>query len=96
MPVRTVTKKGEQLLIGSRDGLFFIDESAKIFKSFKTPKLRSNMIMSSCEYQGTYYVGTYGGGMYIFDPSTLEINDFDNSDALPFLRGQIFCIKSDP
>lgn len=96
MPVRTVTKKGEQLLIGSRDGLFFIDESAKIFKSFKTPKLRSNMIMSSCEYQGKYYVGTYGGGMYIFDPSTLEINDFDNSDALPFLRGQIFCIKSDP
>ena len=95
MPVRTVTKHGDELLIGSRDGLFFINEKRNIFKSFKSPELRSNMIMSSCEYQGKYYIGTYGGGMYILDPITLTISDFNNTDNLPFLKGQIFCIKPD-
>ena len=95
MPVRTVTKHGNDLLIGSRDGLFFINEKKNIFKSFKSPELRSNMIMSSCEYQGKYYIGTYGGGMYVLDPITLTISDFNNTDNLPFLKGQIFCIKSD-
>ncbi len=95
MPVRTIAKKGSELLVGSRDGLFFIDEKNRRFKSFKIPELRSNMIMSSCEFQGKYYVGTYGGGLYVLDPVTLTLSDFNDEEPLPFLRGQIFCIKPD-
>ena len=63
MPVRTIAFHGEEKLIGSRDGLYFINQGKKIFQSFH--RLRANMIISSCYFEGKYYIGTYGGGMYV-------------------------------
>lgn len=95
MPVRTIAINNNERLIGSRDGLFYINEANGRFKSFKSPELRSSMIMCSLYYRGQYYVGTYGGGMYIFDPKALTIHDFEPNIPQPFLKGQIFCIKED-
>ncbi len=95
MPVRTISINSSERLIGSRDGLFYIDEKTHRFKSFKTPELRSGMIMCSLYQYGKYYIGTYDGGMYIFDPSTLSIRDFEPGEPQPFEKGQIFCIKAD-
>ena len=36
-------------------------------------------------FQGKYYIGTYGGGMYILDSSTLTIRDFEPSES-PFVK----------
>lgn len=95
MPVRTIAINENEKLIGSRDGLFYIDERNKRFKSFQTPQLRSCMIICSYAFQGEYYIGTYGGGMYVFNPATLAIRDFESEDPIPFSKGHIFCIKSD-
>lgn len=95
MPVRTIASNEQEKLIGSRDGLFYIDEKKHRFKSFKSPQLRSSMVMCSYAFRGKYYIGTYGGGMYVFDPVTLSIHDFDSSESIPFEKGQIFCVKSD-
>lgn len=95
MPVRSVAITKHEKLIGSRDGLFYIDESKHRFKNFKTPELRSSMIFCIYKFQDKYYIGTYGGGMYIFDPADLTIRDFKPNEPQPFMRGQIFCIKSD-
>lgn len=96
MPVRSIAITEHEKLIGSRDGLFYIDESGHRFKNFKTPELRSSMIFCIYRFHDKYYIGTYGGGMYIFDPSDLTIRDFEPDEPQPFMRGQIFCIKSDP
>jgi ligand-binding sensor domain-containing protein/AraC-like DNA-binding protein len=93
MPVRTIAFHGEEKLIGSRDGLYFINQGKKIFQSFH--RLRANMIISSCYFEGKYYIGTYGGGMYVFNPETLELSDFDPNTRNPFLSGHIFCIRAD-
>lgn len=95
MPVRAVAIEEHEKLIGSRDGLFYIDEEKHRFKSFKVPQLRSNMIFCCLHYQDEYYVGTYGGGMYVFNPKTLTIRDFEPSGIMPFSKGHIFCIKQD-
>ena len=95
MPVRTITFRGSEKLIGSRDGLYFIDEQRGRYAGFSAPQLRSSMIICSYAFQGKYYVGTYGGGMYVLDPVTLTISDFEPRVAQPFVKGQIFCIKSD-
>lgn len=95
MPIRALAIRGQEKLIGSRDGLFYIDEGNHRFKSFKTPELRSNMIFCCLYYQGEYYIGTYGGGMYILNPRTLAIRDFDSSGTMPFSKGHIFCLKED-
>lgn len=95
MPVRTITFRGSEKLIGSRDGLYFIDEQRGRYASFSAPQLRSSMIICSYAFQGKYYVGTYGGGMYVLDPATLSIRDFEPRVIQPFVKGQIFSIKSD-
>lgn len=95
MPVRTITFRGSEKLIGSRDGLYFIDEQRGRYASFSAPQLRSSMIICSYAFQGKYYIGTYGGGMYVLDPATLSIRDFEPHVTQPFVKGQIFCIKSD-
>lgn len=95
MAVRTIAFHGEQKLIGSRDGFVFIDEADGRFQSFKTPRLRASIIVSSCYFQGEYYIGTYGGGMYVLNPVTLELRDFCSNVSDPFLHGHIFSIRPD-
>ena len=95
MPVRTITFRGSEKLIGSRDGLYFIDEQRGRYAGFSAPQLRSSMIICSYAFQGKYYIGTYGGGMYIFNPADLTIHDFEPNEPQPFMRGQIFSIKAD-
>lgn len=95
MPIRAVSIRGYEKLIGSRDGLFYIDEQHKRFKSFRTSQMRSSMVFCIRFYQGEYYVGTYGGGMYILNPSTLVLRDFVPDEAVPFQKGHVFCIEED-
>lgn len=96
MPIRALSINGHEKLIGSRDGLFYIDEERNRYKSFQSPEIRSNMIFCILFYEGEYYVGTYGGGMYIFNPDRLTIRDFaPESELYPFVKGHIFCIKQD-
>lgn len=95
IPVRTVAFHGNQRLIGSRDGFVFIDEAAGQFKVFKASQLRAGIILSSCYFEGNFYIGTYGGGMYVLNPHTLELEDFNPGDSYPFRSGHIFCIRPD-
>ncbi len=53
------------------------------------------MIFSCLYYQNEYYIGTYGGGMYVFNPVTLTLRDFAPDEGMPFSKGHIFCIKQD-
>ena len=53
------------------------------------------MIFSCLYYQNEYYIGTYGGGMYVLNPATLTLRDFEPDGGMPFSRGHIFCIKQD-
>ncbi|MDR0939488.1 MAG: helix-turn-helix domain-containing protein [Mediterranea sp.] len=95
VPVRSVAISGSERLIGSRDGLFYVDEATGVFRNLNSPRLRSSMIFCIYPFAGQYYIGTYGGGMYVFDPTRLAIGDFDATLAQPFLHGQVFCIRAD-
>ena len=94
MAVRSISLNGDEMLVGLRDGLFYLDKGRGLFKAFHTPELRSNIIFCSLYHKGKYYVGTYGGGMYVFDPKTQNISEFDQTD-LTFSKGTINCIKED-
>ena len=95
MSVRSVSIQGSQKLIGSREGFMFIDESRNIVKRFRTPQLRADIVLSVLFHEGLYHIGTYGGGMYVFDPASLSVRDFDSSGEMPFSKGQISSIKED-
>lgn len=95
IPVRTVYIGKNDKLIGSRNGLFYIDEDAGEVLLYNSNKLRSNIIMCTYAFQDKIYIGTYGGGMYIFDPKTKEVKDFAPEQRIPFRHGDVFCINSD-
>ena len=95
LTVRTIELQDGEKLIGSRDGLFYLDEKRNLFRSFKSPELRSNMIMCTYTFYGNYYIGTYGGGMYVLDPLTMKLRDFDIHEPFPFIKGSIFGINAD-
>lgn len=96
MAVRALSISGSKKLIGTRDGLFFIDEEKQAVRSFKSPQMRSNMVFCIRFYRGRYYIGTYGGGMYVLDPASLRLDDFSTDFSLPFYRGHVFCLAESP
>lgn len=91
--IRSIEVGQTDKLVGTRDGLFYIDEQRGIFRRWAVPQLRSQLVMCSYAFQGKYYIGTMGGGMYVFDPLTVSLTDF--AQEPPFVDGQVFCITSD-
>lgn len=96
MQVRSFLLHDNKKLIGTRDGLFYIDEGGRQFKSFLMPALRANLILSIGYYNDEYYIGTYGGGLSILDPATLAIRDFAESTSPTFRNGHIFSLEPGP
>lgn len=92
--VRAVAIDGPRKLIGTREGLFYIDEATGRTASFRMPRIRSNIIFSIRKIRERYYVGTYNGGMYVFDPVTMQLTDFEPSESV-FRTGSIFQIVED-
>ena len=88
LSIRSFVNKGQEKVIGSRDGLFYINEATGVVKSFVKPVLTSDLILTICFYQGEYYIGTYGGGMMVLNPETLSLTEL-------FQKGHIFCVKPD-
>lgn len=94
--VRSICIRGDEMLIGMRDGLSYIDRARRRSCTFDRAALRMGMVFDILPYRGEYLVGTYGGGLHIFNPRDLTLRDFDSSEALPFVKGQIFCLTPDP
>lgn len=93
--VRSFLVHGKEKLVGTRNGLYYVNEETRSSKLFRMPELRSNLIFSLLYYRGKFYVGTYGGGLSILDAQTLEVTDFKGSSDITFLNGHIFCLKQD-
>lgn len=95
LTVRSFYINGKEKFIGTRDGLYYINEATKHVKLFRIPELRSNLILSITCYKGEYYIGTYGGGLSVIDPQTLQVKSFNINTDDVFRNGHIFCMKHD-
>lgn len=93
--VRTIYIGEHEKLIGSRNGLYYIDENDGTVLLYNSNRLRSNIITCTYAFQNKIYIGTYGGGMYVFDLKTRKIDDFASDQSIPFKHGDVFCITSD-
>lgn len=95
IPVRSIYIGFEKKLIGSRNGLYCIDEQKQSVVRFGTPSLRSNIILTCYAFLGKVYIGTYGGGMYVFELDSGKILDFDADGSEAFRHNSVFCFSSD-
>lgn len=84
-------------LIGTREGLFYIDGKSGYVKSFKTSDpssgLRSDIIVNIDRVNDKIMISTFGGGVLIFNPATRSLHNF--SDEEVFIYGCVFGITED-
>lgn len=74
--VRSLAVDGPRKLIGTQEGLLYTDESTGRTAEIHKPEIDSNLIFSILPWNGRFYVATYYGGMYVFDPQTFSISRF--------------------
>ena len=90
--VRSLCIHGQQRLIGTRQGLYFIDKTAEKFRYYGEKELDAQMVFALTRYNDYYYIGTYGGGLKCLHPTTLSVS----AVRLPESIGrQIFCLTED-
>lgn len=84
-------------LVGTREGLFYIDRKSGYVKSFKahdpSSGLRSDIIVSIDRIKGKIMISTFGGGAKVFDPATRSLHDFSSEEV--FIYGCVFGITED-
>lgn len=84
-------------LIGTRAGLFHVSEKCGTVRKYSlenhSSKLRSNIILFINKVDDKILIGTYGGGMHVFDEKTLQLGDL--SEEEPFLYGCFFHFTQD-
>lgn len=94
--VRALMIDGSRKLIGTRDGLYYVDESTGRTALFNKPQIGSNIIFSIAEWNGLYYIGTYGGGVYVLNPANLTIKPLSTIGGDIFEGQTAFEITIDP
>lgn len=84
-------------LIGTRTGLFYVSEEDGTVRKYSledhSSKLRSDIILFINKVHDKILIGTYGGGMHVFDEKTLQLGDLSREE--PFLYGCFFHFTQD-
>jgi len=96
LAVRSFLIHDREKLIGTRDGLYYINEKEGKVINFNRLSLQSDLILSLVYYRNEYYIGTYGAGIYVLNPQTLQLRRFSGGNRESILRkGHIFCFRVD-
>ena len=96
LAVRAFAKHGNQYMIGHRGGLYFVDTNRDIVLPMGPQQLNCQIVFSLCYLDGRFYVGTYGGGLLVFDPQSLKLQPFVSKSGSSLGEREIFCITLGP
>lgn len=80
--VRAFAMDGPLKIVGTREGLFIVNEASGQLTRFIKPQIRSNIIFAITQVKDTFYIGTYEGGMYEYNAATGSLRDFRCGDAI--------------
>lgn len=70
-------------VIGTNEGLYYVDEARKMVKLIpKEQLLGAHIITNITYYKGLYYIGTYDGGLLILNPQTFAISRIPDQPLL--------------
>lgn len=80
--VRSICIDGSVKVLGSRGGLYYIDEEKELVKFFSPDELGGSIVTNVIKYHDQYYCCTFNGGVMRIDPKTLHTSRFGTHDAL--------------
>ena len=83
-------------LIGTNDGLYYIDEARKFVKLLTPSDLLGAHIITNLTYfKGQYYIGTYDGGLLVLNPQTFQVSRIPNQPLLETTTVSSFDVSKD-
>lgn len=92
--IRSMNLIGDNKILGTRSGfIYFGKEKVHIFSTENTPALRSNIILCIYQFKDKYLIGTYGGGIYLFNPDKLTVDRFKKDNV--FIDNSFYSITDD-
>lgn len=80
--VRSICIDGKVKVLGSRGGLYYIDEESQRYKFFTPEELGGSIVTNVVKYNNMYYCCTFNGGVMRIDPETLTTSRFGSDPAL--------------
>lgn len=94
-PIKKFCTHEAQKLIGTKNGLYYIDEKKGIINKYhikNVPELKSDMVTSIVRYQDNYYIAFFMSGIFILNPNTLTLNRIQNKELQEV---EIFALETD-
>lgn len=74
LDVRSFCRRGRELMIGTGQGLYHVDEAGGRVRSLSTDQLGGlHIITNIAFFNGLYYVASYDGGLRSVDPETMAV-----------------------
>lgn len=74
---------GDDCLLGTYNGLYFINKGTNSIKYFPSEQLEGGHIVTDIAlYNGEYYIGTFDGGLSILNPKTMTTRSQTISEKL--------------
>lgn len=97
MQVRSFCFRGDEKLIGTRNGLYYIDEGTGDVLWYGLDEMLGIMVFDIYFYRGEYYVGTYSGGVSVLNPHTKKMRKLSISGVPDSMteNKDIFCFRED-
>ncbi len=92
--IRSFLLEKDSKILGTRNGFMYLSSNNKqLYNTENTPLLTSNIILCIYKFEDVYLIGTYGGGLYKFDPVKQKIDVFDQSPL--FKNNSFYAITRD-
>lgn len=74
MNVRTYCRQGDDIVIGTQNGFHYVDAATGSQRYFGPEQLSGGHIVNSIVcYEGLFYIGTFDGGLSVFNPRTQTV-----------------------
>lgn len=82
LPVRSFCIQGDNMVVGTREGLYFVSEKRDIVRYFP-PQETGGQIITNIRFFGNHFViATFEKGLSILDPETLKLTHLNQNEAL--------------
>lgn len=93
--IRTLEMSGDALMLGTRHGIYLLRDNGREVRHVEMPRLRSNLVLSLHKEGDVYYIGTYGGGVEVYDPEADKVTDLTDKGNPVMDTGHVFAISCD-
>ena len=72
--VRTSCRHGDDVVIGTQNGFYYVNAKTGQHRYYSPSDLGGGHIVNTiCWYEGLFYIGTFDGGLRLFDPQTMTL-----------------------